>query len=1012
MALRLKAIVVLSWWLCVHVAFGQRTWYFSSSQGDDRNDGKTPATALRSVQMLQHLLWGGAIGGDALQRGDTIALLRGDTFRVVYAQSWGPLAYWISLHSRLLTQPGLPVVITAYGPPDAPLPMITGTWRLSDSARSIVVGTDGIVRVAKPFGGHDSLMPLRVFYKGIPLTPARFPNDTMLILSNVRAQDPSQPDTLVLARGQGALPSAAGALVWASVGADYSWGCSKVIRQAGDSLITLSWGWAYPLRGSRFYLEGKREFIDKPGEWYYDEQTDTLYLLPPELPFEPQQYEMMVIGINQANRNINYLSRGLVLTISYDTLPRFPLQNVVIENIHFSRLVEGVRLAGVKDVTIRNCMFTDCFRGVWNFLAEGLSVVNNKFFDTGVFPVCVYGRTPARLLGHPGCMTRKVYVEHNTIKRTGFPHRWSWQTASVDSSRFVVETGGIIVGHNIDSVIVRYNVIDSSDQAGIFASYVTEARWDSAYKGTIPFVIEKNLITNFCMHHSDCAAIKLGFYCRNGIVRNNILIKGHNGDKSHHAYIVRPFAIGIYSDVGPHDVVWDGNTVIGTDLGCHNYYGGGPVRNIKIYRNTFYNCRVQGADAVAGEGTEIRGCEVRGNVFFGPMHGTAAVAALDYSRNGRADRFDLVNENLYALPTYAPAYFHWSAEERRDFVYGFGQLRSRTPYEQSPLSRWLEWVQLRAWDTARVKRQLIRNAVLEIEPLPIRPFGGVQMERVANSPLGGPAVMLWYPDTARNHWAGFVMVSGEPFYSTLTAPNEIYRWSLLWASNRRKEYWSVWWPRTIHPNTGDTIIIPYHFALPVRQPYKGDTLRVYYQPRFRQFWTMPHVVMEPGDTVWLSYYNVEEIDPQTVPSFEELFPIFINPSDTVRTVELPRGWVYMTLDSQVVWGRVQVAPWGSRILMRVRYDTTVIGHHGEVPLQKWAVVYPNPVEEMLTVLLPERGTVRVVSVDGREVYRGVVEERVVVPMSGLAAGVYLVHIQYNEGRRETLKVVHRGTTAK
>ncbi|MEN3027499.1 MAG: hypothetical protein ABDH31_07355, partial [Chlorobiota bacterium] len=119
MALRLKAIVVLSWWLCAHVAFGQRTWYFSSSQGDDRNDGKTPATALKSMQMLQHLLWGGAIRGDTLRRGDTIALLRGDTFRVVYAQSWGPLAYWINLNGRLLTQPGLPVVVTGYGPQDA-----------------------------------------------------------------------------------------------------------------------------------------------------------------------------------------------------------------------------------------------------------------------------------------------------------------------------------------------------------------------------------------------------------------------------------------------------------------------------------------------------------------------------------------------------------------------------------------------------------------------------------------------------------------------------------------------------------------------------------------------------------------------------------------------------------------------------------------------------------------------------------------------------------------------------
>ncbi|MCX8113393.1 MAG: hypothetical protein N3E49_09440 [Bacteroidia bacterium] len=226
----------------------QRTWYFSSSQGNDNHDGRTPQTALRSMQKLQELLWGGSIGGQRLQRGDTIAFLRGDTFRVVRVEG-GTLRYGLSLNSSVFRQAGAPIVITAYGSPSAPLPLFTGTWRLSDSAQAIIP-SGNLIKVAKPFGGQDSLVALRVFWRGQPLRPARFPNDSLLIISQSLCASAADPDTLISSGLQNISPAlVSGALVWASLGSDYSWGCSKVQGLTGSQLMVLSWGPFTPLRG-------------------------------------------------------------------------------------------------------------------------------------------------------------------------------------------------------------------------------------------------------------------------------------------------------------------------------------------------------------------------------------------------------------------------------------------------------------------------------------------------------------------------------------------------------------------------------------------------------------------------------------------------------------------------------------------------------------------------------------------------------------------------------------------
>lgn len=990
------------------IGWAQRTWYFSSSQGSDTNDGRTPSTPLRSIETLQRLLWGSAIAGDHLRRGDTLAFLRGDTFRVVYETPTG-LRYGISFNSSILRQPGDPVVVTAYGPQTRPAPLFTGTWRLSDRLQGILQeGT--LIKIAKPFGGHDSLVALRLFYKGQPLRPARFPDDSLLINWRGLCATLSDNDSIVAPPISTLLSPTVvqGALLFGALGSDYSWGCTRVTQMAGDTLIFYSIGRPETfLRGSRFYLEGKKEFISQPGEWYYDEATDTLYLWPPVLPFDPTEYEALVVRVRPTDRQVEG-PQALLLTTRYDTLPSDPIQQITVQNLHFFGLLEGIRTAGVREVTIQNCIFSHSHRGVWNLLADRLYVHHNEFKDNESRPISISGRTVSGFQGNPKALTRRVYVEHNRIKRTGLHPRWDWQTLRIDSSRFVLEDYSIIIGYNIDSVIIRYNWIDSVSQGGILGNcfYYTQSDWNSTYAGTTPFIVEKNLITNFCMDFSDCGGIKFFSFMQNGIVRDNILLKGTNRDKSHLSHPGRPGAKGLYSDVSPYDIIWDGNTVIGTSIGCGNSPGGGPIRNIKIRNNTFYGCQRIGTIVSPNTPAGAQGCEVVGNTFFLDMQESGAVVLYDAAPNQQRDTFDKILHNQYGHPTYAVSYLY-RHENGTVSTYGFRSMRQNTPYENSPLSRWLHWVAFREWHNAQVTQSLLSNPSLNpAQNLPIAPFGRARLTHVPTSPLGTPAYLLWYPDTAQAGIpSGIIVRSTEPLYSTLLDSAKVYRWSIVWASTRAQDYpASVSWPRYLHPNTGDTLATNDRFILPTSRPYTPETLHIRYQPRFRQFWTQPRIEIQKGDSIWITYWNFEEIDKNSIPSLQEVYPIFINPSDTVARFPLPSGWLYLSLDSTLVWGSVSVQPWKSRILIRLRYDPTYAHIEGQQPLRSWAIAYPNPTTTAITVIVPEAAHYALYSFYGQLLRQGSIAETETLSLESLPAGIYLLHLRYRGGFEETIRV--------
>ncbi|MCX7606759.1 MAG: T9SS type A sorting domain-containing protein, partial [Bacteroidia bacterium] len=468
----------------------------------------------------------------------------------------------------------------------------------------------------------------------------------------------------------------------------------------------------------------------------------------------------------------------------------------------------------------------------------------------------------------------------------------------------------------------------------------------------------------------------------------------------------RPFAKGLYSDVSPHDLIWQGNTVIGASLGCGNFYGGGAIRNIKVRGNTFYGCQRLGVDVVPAAGG-AEGCEVIGNLFFLGMHEGGAVNFYDAGGNNRRDTFDVVSANWYGHPTYAISYLY-RAEDGSVLSLGFRRMRTETPYERSFLSKWVRWVGFKEWQNAQIQQSFVSNPSLDPnQPLPISAFGRARLQRVTTSPLGGPTYLVWYPDTAQSGiWSGVSLRTTEPLYTAVLDTGALYRWYIVWAANRATDFSaSVSWPRYIHPNTGDTLATTDRLALPLFRPYTPETLQIRYQPRFRQFWTLPRIELQRGDSVWISYWNFESIAHSSVPSLEEVYPIFINPSDTVARFPLPSGWLYLALDSTLVWGSVEVQPWKSRILVRLRYDSTFTSLSGAQPIRTWAIAYPNPTLDEVKILLPERASFQLYTPQGQLLEAGQWTAEGSLRLGSLPTGVYLLHLYYAGGYTETLRLL-------
>ena len=262
-------------------------------------------------------------------------------------------------------------------------------------------------------------------------------------------------------------------------------------------------GWGY-------YLDNKLWMLDSRGEWYYNRDTDQLYLWTPDSAAPSNRVEV-------SHRNgINVVARAFV----------------EINGLGILRTRNGIDMRYSKNVTVRNMDIKDSHEnGIVANNSSNAVIDKSRIENTvrqGLFLV----------VSKSAVITDNELINIGTI---GAPKKSS---------------GAIVTGYGSSGSEVRNNYINNSGYNGIYVNR--------------DFLVTENRIYNVCQVLDDCGAVYVGgkdSYSENGVISNNIIV-----DTGSPVFGVSPangrsVSQGVYLDSRTDNVTVSGNTIVNTDLG-------------------------------------------------------------------------------------------------------------------------------------------------------------------------------------------------------------------------------------------------------------------------------------------------------------------------------------------------------------------------------------------------------------------------------------------------------------
>ena len=231
-----------------------QTYYVSSATGDDRNDGRSPATAWKTIDQVNRQI-------SMLRPGSSLLFERGG----VYYGS-------INVPSSVRGIVGYPITFGAYGEGDNPIisgaKQITG-WKLINKDKNL-------------WKASVNEQPVNIdmlFINGKKYYPARFPNKGYRTVSN-HYSGGLQDKTLKFPDGYWNGATVAFRVNdWSvfrdTVAYSYSDGRIDKVGENSDEIPDQNWG---------YFFQNHINALDTIGEWVYDKQEHTLTLCTNENP--------------------------------------------------------------------------------------------------------------------------------------------------------------------------------------------------------------------------------------------------------------------------------------------------------------------------------------------------------------------------------------------------------------------------------------------------------------------------------------------------------------------------------------------------------------------------------------------------------------------------------------------------------------------------------------------------------------------------------------------------------
>ena len=551
------------------------TYYISGLTGNDANNGISEATAWQTINKLTET---------KIEDNSIVLFKRGETFRGAVSTNKFPKG----------------TKFDAYG--TGANPIIAGSVQITNWQPAANIGANIYVADVSNFittdkKNNESTIE-HLFVNGELMTIARYPNvdspaRTNWLKVGATAGTDSFTDPQLAAYNKNHWKGATLRI------RTYSW-FYKVFPVTGynNGKITAK-GLGKQLPEWGYFLDGKLEELDHPGEWYYDAKAKKVYLYP-----------------KQGNPN-NLLVEGSTYKVGISVY--WHEDNSSVQNFTFKHFIEsGVEINSSDNVVVQNCQFEYNMKGLSAWNSANLLVTNNTFdnqLSVGI------GLNAAKDFD-----IKNSIIEKNNIINTGmFP---------LYCKRYDGVCYGIGISVFGKAFTVRQNYLENVGWNGI------------NLKAQGNHIIENNVIRKALSLINDGGAINIG--SDGNIIRGNFLLDTiGNVDESngcgstaktpcmHHL----SYGMGIGSDSNFKNNVIENNTI------ANNKHQGirlNSFSNTTVLNNVVYNNKnqliIEGKKGVSKNNT------VEGNLFYALEPDQIGLQVTNEGNNGN------FNNNLYCNP--------------------------------------------------------------------------------------------------------------------------------------------------------------------------------------------------------------------------------------------------------------------------------------------------------------------------------------------------------------------------
>ena len=333
------------------------------------------------------------------------------------------------------------------------------------------------------------------------------------------------------------------------------------VTGAGTNTLSIAPNTSSPLSkaGWGFYFYDAKWMLDSPGEWFFDNTTQTIYLWTPTS--ENPGYRVSVA------------TNGTAIDLS-------TLSNMTVENLEIDGASTGVDISNSKNVTLRNLnIYNIAGRAIEAKQSMVPTIATNHIIRAGLSAIHAYYSTNA-------------VIENNVLSQIGVFLNKEGTRISLPMKTEAAIFGGY-------GSLIQDNFLSDIGSSGITSQKDND--------------INSNVIQRSCFTLNDCSGIYLYPESLGTVISSNLILEVP-GDLDGTPNGETKLANGIYLDDGTSGISVTGNTVKGATDSIHIHNGGQNTISNNILYGSERGLIWQQEDSTANGG--ISGNIVTENQFF------------------------------------------------------------------------------------------------------------------------------------------------------------------------------------------------------------------------------------------------------------------------------------------------------------------------------------------------------------------------------------------------------------